>query len=404
MRSLRRWFLPSVLGLLVVAGLVIAFRPQPVPVDLAAVDLGPMTVTVGDDGITRVREVFLISAPLPGRLLRIDGEVGDAVTAGDTVLGRILPTDPAFLDPRRRSEQEAAVRAAEAAMGLEEAEVERLAAELEYAEAEHRRALALFERDTVAESYLERRRLEERSAAAALSTAQARLRVRQSELEAAQAALMEPSSDSRLAGAHDAASYPVVAPIAGRILQVLQESESVVAAGTPLVEIGDPRDLEVVVDLLSEDAVQVVAGADAYIEQWGGAPLSGRVRRVEPFGFTKVSALGIEEQRVNVIIDFVDPPEAWATLGHGYRVDVRIVLWQSDSVLRVPVGALFRHQGDWAVFIANQDHARLRNIQIGHMNDEHAEIVGGLEDGNRVVLHPSDRIHDGVGITPRQPG
>ncbi|MDH3969724.1 MAG: HlyD family efflux transporter periplasmic adaptor subunit, partial [Rhodospirillales bacterium] len=197
----------------------------------------------------------------------------------------------------------------------------------------------------------------------------------------------------------------VRAPVDGCVLRLVQESEAVIAAGAPLVEIGDPRDLEVVVDLLSRDAVRIREGAEVAIDEWGGeAAVKGRVRRIEPTGFTKVSALGIEEQRVNVIIDFTDPPARWQSLGHGYRVEAHIVVWQSEDALKVPVSALFRYGEDWAVFVLTEGRARLRRVVVGHRNSLAAEVLDGLEEGERVVLYPSDRVSDGVTVTARPPG
>ena len=393
------WY--AVVALAVVAGLVYAFLPQPVPVDLAPIEKGELVVTIDGDGRTRVREVYVVSAPVPGHVLSIDRHVGDAVVANETVLATIEPTDPAFLDRRARAQAESVAKAAEAAFALAEAEQARAVAELEFAEAELARAERLATRGAVSQRDLDRAKLTVRTAKAALATAEATVEIRRFELESARAGLIEPGasggeSDGRLC------CVDVVAPVSGRVLHVVHESESVVVAGTPLVEIGDSRDLEVVVDLLSSDAVRVAQGDEVAIEDWGGRDaLSGRVRHVEPTGFTKVSALGIEEQRVNVLIDFTDPPERWRDLGHNYRIEAHIVVWRGEDVLKLPLGALFRDGDRWAVFVAESGRAQLRHVEIDHSNGRQAQITAGLSDGDTVILHPSDLIMDGVRIVPR---
>lgn len=300
-------------------------RPQPVPVDFVVVARGPLTVSVVDEGETRVKEVFVVSAPVAGVMQRIDLEPGDPVVAAQTVVARIRPTDPTILDVRTEAEARAAVRAAEAAREHAEATVESATAELEFARAELERFRGLAANNTIAQNQLDDAVRRERRASAALAEARAQLAMRVYELDRARAALLGPGSQH--APTDDCACVSVYAPVSGEVLRVLQESESVVAASTPLIEIGDPRELEIVVDLLSADAVRVRAGQRVLVENWGRPePLNGVVQRVEPFGFTKISALGIEEQRVNVVIDFTDPPERWERLGHGYRVEPRIIL------------------------------------------------------------------------------
>jgi HlyD family secretion protein len=399
--SRRRTFLASLAGLLVGAGLLYAFWPQPVPVDLVVVTRGALTVTVDEEGETRVADVYVVSAPVAGRMLRIEGEVGDAVTAQETVVATLQEAEPAFLNTRDRRQAEAEVKVAAAAQALAQAQVERAEAELEFARSDLKRAQGLAPGETISERTLDRAKLDVKTGVAALASARAELQVRESELETARAALIEPGVDPTT-GARAGCCVELRAPVSGRILRILDESEKVVEAGTPLLEIGDPDDLEVVVDLLSQDAVRVEPGALVLIEDWGGGGvLHGRVQRVEPYGFTKVSALGIEEQRVNVIIDFVDPAAARRALGHGYRVMARIVVWQGDDVVILPVGALFRRGDAWAVFVDEGGRAREREVVIGHRNSLHAEVVDGLQPGEAVVLHPSDRIAEDVRIVAR---
>jgi HlyD family secretion protein len=400
-RTLRRSLLWGVLLLIVIAGLAIAFWPRALSVDLAATVAAPLQVTINEEGETRVKDVYLVSAPLAGRSLRTALDVGDNVLAGRTVVARIHPQDPTLLDLRSQRAAEAEVKAAEAALALANAELDRARAEQRFAQSEYARVSRLFERGTAAERTLDSARLEVSTKRAAVASAQAAIEVKGFDLETAKARLISPDlarneNDSRCC-------VEVLAPVSGSVLNIFQESETVVAAGAPLLEIGNPGQLEVVAELLSSDAVQVEKGAPVLIEDWGGGmTLSGRIQRIEPYGFTKVSALGIEEQRVKVVIDFLDPPEAWQRLGHGYRVEVRVVTWQNDSVLQVPISALFRDGTDWAVFVADEGQARLRHVELGHLNDEAAEVLAGLTEGEWLVLHPSDQVSDGKRIVSRK--
>lgn len=382
------------------AGLAWLFQPQPVPVDLTSVERGAMRVTVDEDGRTRIRDVFVVSAPVAGVKQRITHKVGDTVAANDTIIASIVPTDPAFLDPRSEKEAQATVKAAQAALEFANADVRRAEAEFSYAQSELQRARRLATSGNISESALDRAEREMRIRQAALEEAQAQLAIRTFELERARASL-EPPSAAREQRA-DCDCVHVYSPVSGRILRILKESESVIPAGTELVEIGDPGNLEIVVDLLSADAVKVAPGQEVVINDWGGDhPIAGVVRRTEPYGFTKISALGIEEQRVNAVIDITTPREQWQSLGHGFRVEVRIVLWQADDALQVPLSALFRQGEDWAVFKVDDGAAETRIVRIGRRNDTAAQIVDGLDEGDRIVLHPSGRVGDGTRVVQR---
>jgi HlyD family secretion protein len=358
-----------------------------------------MEVTVEDEGKTRVRHVYTVSAPITGRVLRTPRHVGDPVVADDTVVAVMQATAPGFLDVRSREELQAALGAADAAVGFAEHEVQRIEAALEFAQGELERALALARRDVIATKALDKARVDVETNGHALASAKAQLAVRRGERASIAARLIDPSTDS--APTDVAWSIQLRAPVSGRILEIHQESEAVVLAGTPLIDIGDPDELEVVVDLLSTDAVQVEVGARVRIDGWGGSSIEGRVSRVDPAGFTKVSALGIEEQRVRTIIDLAEPPEAWSRLGHDFRVIVHISLWRAEDALTVPVAALFRGAGGWAVFAVRDGRARTTIVEIGRRNNRTAEVLGGLSAGDRLVLHPSDRITDGVAVTAR---
>ncbi len=383
-------------GVVLVAAIGWSFLPRPVPADFAQVERGALVVTVQDEGYTRVREVYTVSAPVGGRLLRVEAEPGDPVAIGET-LANILPSDPAFLDARSQGEAEAARQAAEALLVFANAEVTRAEAEMEFARTEMTRITTLAERGTVSQGAVDRAELQLRSAEAALSTARANVRARIAERDAAAARLMEPGDDGIARGVVDLTS-----PIEGRVLRRLQESETVLLPGAPILELGDPRDLEIVAELLSTDAVRISEGAAATIEAWGGqGSLNARVRLIEPTGFLKISALGVEEQRVNVVLDLVDPPQDWTSLGHGFRVEPRIEIWRGNNEIIVPVAALFRTPDGWACFVEERGRARLRIVELGRSNGINAQILSGLEPGETLVLYPSDRITDGVQVRGR---
>ncbi|PVV15998.1 MAG: efflux transporter periplasmic adaptor subunit [gamma proteobacterium symbiont of Ctena orbiculata] len=391
----------SLLGLILAAILVWAFIPKPIPVDLLTLEPGKMTVTVDEEGETRVRDVFVLSAPISGRALRIDAEVGDEVMAEQTKIAEIEPTDATLLDPRSEAQARADIRAAEANLVLAEASVKEARVELNFANSELKRARKLRADAVMSERGLEDAERTFRTRQAALETVIATRQARQAELERARAQLISPT-EARVRG-DECPCVPIRSPVDGCILKILHKSEGVVSAGEPLVEIGDPGDLEIVADLLSSDAVKVEQGQQVIIDNWGGAKsLAGVVRRVEPFGFTKVSALGIEEQRVNVIIDFTSPKTEWSRIAHGYQVDVRIVLWQGNDVLKLPLTALFREGDRWAVFVEQGGKASMRKVNLGRRTGLEAEILSGLAAGESVVVHPGDKITEGVGIEARE--
>ncbi len=385
---------------LVAFALMGAFWPRATVVDLEAIEAGPMMLTVGDEGETRVVDVFLVSAPVDGRLRRIEAEAGDWVVAGETLIAEVEPTESQLLDPRTEAEARAQLSAAESAASLAEAELQKAEAELRFAESELARSRELASKGTISERDLEASEREFDTGRAALGVARANMQVRRYELARAQAQLMSPSEMAEQRQSCEC--LELNSPVDGRVLRVLRESEGFVRAGENLVEIGNPERLEIVVDLLSIDAVKIKPGYAAIVENWGGEnELRAQVRRVEPLGFTKISALGIEEQRVNVILDIVSPAEEWAALGHGYQVDVRVVLWEGDSVLKAPLTALFRQGADWAVFVDQDGKARLRIVEVGNMTSSSAEVLSGLEAGERIVVYPGEGIADGVKIASR---
>jgi HlyD family secretion protein len=391
-----------------VAGILWLAWPAPVGVDLATVSTGPMEVTVDDEGKTNVRHVYTVSAPIAGKVLRISHpfgkggisrHVGDEVIANDTVVAVMQPTTPGFVDLRSRQEIEAAVAAADGYVKYTESEVRRLEAAVDFYRNELARAQTLSRTQTISAQALDKAKFDVESNEAALTSARAQVEVWQSIRRSLAARLIDPSSGAT--EADPICCVQIRAPVTGRVLKIVQESEAVVQAGTPLIEVGDPLDLEVVADLLSSDAVQIVPGSSVWIDGWGGRPIHGRVTRVDPAGFLKVSALGVEEQRVRITIDFADPPDAWSRLGHDYRVMVHVTVWKGEQVLSIPVGALFRRGDEWAVFAVKSGRARSTVIKIGHRNSRTAEVLSGLAEGDRVILHPSDRVREGTAVSQR---
>jgi HlyD family secretion protein len=390
-----RKHLRLIVAVLVVLGIVAAAMwPESLEVDAATVDRGPMQVTIDEDGETRVRDRFVVTATVSGRLARIELEPGDRVVRGKTVVARLSPAQSPLIDPRSSAELTAAVEAERAAVGQAQAERERAAAALARARSNLRRQEELDKASLISREVLELAQTDVRTGEEALRAAEFAVSRAENELRLARARLLSPAASGR--------EVAIVAPVDGVVLKRLHESETVVPVGEALLEIGDPERLEIVADLLSTDAVRVKPGADVIIEQWGGGqPLHARVRRVEPSGFMKVSALGVEEQRVNVLVDFVDPASAARALGDNYRVEVRIVMWKEDDVVRVPVGCLFRRGDGWAAFVIEDGTARIREVQLGQRNETFGQIVDGLAPGQLVVLHPPDTLTDGLRVKVR---
>ena len=400
-----------ILAVLVVLAIVaMAMWPESMEVDVASVERGVLRVTIDEEGETRVRQRFVVSAPVSGRLQRIELEPGDRVIRGQTVLARLLPAESPLLDPRTRAELTAAVEASRAAMGQAQAERDRAATALDRARTTLLRRQELAKGGAIARDDVDAAETAVQAAAEAARAAQFTVERTEYELQLARARLQAPASSGR--------TVEIIAPVDGVVLRRLRESEAIVPPGEPLLEIGDPSRIEIVADLLSTDAVRVPAGAPVLIEQWGGPePLHGRVRRVEPSGFMKVSALGVEEQRVNVVIDVNDVPalegrsertepgpgaDMARRLGDGYRVEIRVVEWEQSDVVKVPVGSLFRRGDQWAVFVVENGIARVQQIQLGHRNDVEAQITAGLSPGQTVVLHPPDTLTDGARVRMRE--
>ncbi|MFO0577784.1 MAG: HlyD family efflux transporter periplasmic adaptor subunit [Polyangia bacterium] len=397
-RVVWRWIkrvLYSLLGLGVVAAIVVAWLPKPVSVEVATVVRGPMRVTVDEDGQARIKDRYVVSAPLAGSLARIELDPGDGVALGQ-VLARIAPLQPALLDTRAKASAQARLAQSLAAQLQSAAQLERAQTSAESARSERERAQRLYERDAGSRQALEQAEITERRTTAEVESQRFGTRVAKFEVEMARAALL------RLPGSGKTPSQlEVPSPVAGRVLKVQHKSEGVVQPGTPLLEVGDPATLEIVVDVLTSDAARIVPGAQVTLDRWGGAAIQGKVRRVEPSAITKLSALGVEEQRVNVLIDLTSPRAAWAQLGDGYRVEAHIVVWEGADVVRVPASAPFRHREGWALFRIVDGLARLTAVELGQRTNREVEIAKGLASGEIVILHPSDKVRDGVKVVPR---
>jgi len=367
-------------ALLLIVTLTWLAWPRPLSVETAVIDRGTVRTEVVDEARTRMHDVFIVSAPVTGELQRIELEPGDAVERGQ-VVAVIAPADPALLDARVAAEADAGIASARAALAAAEAD-------LELARGAQRRTATLFERGFASEAARD-------NADAAWRAARASLNARRADLTRARAAAGAPTARARRA-------TPVPSPASGRILRVLQQSETIAIAGAPLLEIGDPSQIEIAADFLSQDVVGMQAGASAAIENWGGeTPIPARVFRIEPYARTTISALGVEEQRVTVILHLLDPDSA-PPLGHGFRVDARVVVNQEDAVVRVPTDALVRDGEVWAVFVIRSGRARLTRIEIGDGGGEYRAVRNGLSPGDRVVLFPGDAFADGASVTPRR--
>jgi HlyD family secretion protein len=393
----RRLFVITV-GVLVLLLLAYGFLPKPVPVDVVKASRGPKRVTVEEEGKTRVKDRFVISAPVPGYMRRIALDVGDPVKKGQKV-AELEPLWSTVLDTRSRAEAEAAVSAAQASLNAAEEKERAAAADAEYAKQRLERSKKLYDGGYIAKDSLDQAESDARRAEAIQLSAGAAVNAARADLERALAVLIHSAAGE----AENAAErVSVCSPVSGRVLKRHRESAGVVNSGDALLDVGNPRNLEVYAEILSADAVKIKQGTPVLFERWGGdTTLEGRVRVVEPAGFTKVSSLGVEEQRVNVIVDFTSPADIWQGLGDGYRLDASFIIWEGKDVLQVPASALFRAGDGWAVFTVVNRRARLRAIEVGHRNGLTAEILSGLTEGEMVITHPDDSIRDGTRVRLR---
>lgn len=391
----RRLFLAAI-AIFIAVGLFYGFRPQPVAVDLGAAGRAPLRVTVEQEGKTRVKDRYVISAPVAAYAQRIDFEVGDSVEQGAPVV-RLEPMPAEVLDPRQQAAAEARVAAAQAAVKAAQQNVDAAKAGADLAQKELQRIKKLHADGHIGQDAVDKAVAEAERSRAQLRSAQFAVDTARYDMEAAQTAL-------RYAAQPASSKEPIMvrAPVAGRVLKIPRKSEGVVAAGQALMEIGDPHALEVEVDVLSADAVRLHPGTKVEFERWGGdGKLEGKVRVVEPVGFTKVSALGVEEQRVWVIVDFTSPASQWQSLGDGYRVEASFILWEGNDVLQVPASALFREGDGWALFVVQGEKAVKREVKVGQRNGLRAQIVSGINAGDSVIVHPDDQVKDGVRVAVR---
>ncbi|AOS43364.1 Putative efflux system component YknX [Lacunisphaera limnophila] len=377
-----RW-IPYILGAGLVVLIVIGLRPQPVTVETARVVTGPLRATVSEEGKTRIKQRYVVAAPVSGQLRRIAFKPGAEVEAGVTIVAVIDPLPASPLDERNRA-------LAEARRDSTAAVLERSRTSQELARKELGRIEQMFNAGTISPQELESAKMRENIAARDVASAEGALKQVEAELAV-----------TGTAGASASAPVEVRANATGRVLHVFQESARAVMQGTPLLEIGDPSDLEVIVEMLSRDGAAIAAGAPVALEQWGGpAALEGRVRLVEPAAFTKYSALGVEEQRVNVVVDITSPRETWRSLGDNFRVEARVITWESDRALKVPVSGIFRSGRDWAAFVVRGGAAKLVPVQAGKSSGAEIQVTEGLQEGDEVILYPGDRIKDGQRVKP----
>ena len=379
-RRPRRW-LPYAGAVLLVAFIVVGFLPKAAPVETARVTIGKLRSTINEEGKTRIRQRYIVSAPVAGQLRRIPFKAGAGLESTQTVVAIIDPVRPALLDARTRT-------LAEARRDSAAAQLERARAQHKFAHNELTRNEKLFKENTLSPQEFETVQWRETAASRELAAAEAALRQAEAELlEFNQpAGAIRPPIELR-------------SPVCGRVLKVFEESTRAVAVGTPLVEVGDPTDLEVIIETLSRDGAMVKAGTPVELEQWGGPePLKAKVRFVEPAAFTKVSALGVEEQRVYVVADLITPVSERGNLGDNFRVEARIITWQNDRALKVPSGGVFRFAGQWHAYVVVDGRARMRAVKVGHASETETEVLEGLKEGDEVILYPGDRIKDGLRI------
>jgi HlyD family secretion protein len=362
--------------------------PKPVPVETGRAVIGTLRASIDEEGKTRIKQRYVVSAPVSGLLRRIPFKAGAEVKADETVLAVIEPLPPAMLDARARA-------SAEAKRDTAAANLDKARANNNFATSELGRAERLFGNKTISIEELESAQM--RAASAAKEQLAAESALRQAEAELVE---FSPVTDS---SSTNASCLPreIKAPASGRVLKVLEENARIIAAGAPLVEIGDPADLEVVVEVLSRDGAAIPPGAKVEFYQWGGTqPLVGRVRLVEPAAFTKVSALGVEEQRVNVVADLITPPEDRRTVGDNFRVEAKIIVWEATDALKVPAGAVFRQGEQWATFVVVDGRAQLRPLRLGRSSTTESQVLQGLKTGDEVILYPGSRVHDGERVRP----
>lgn len=383
-----------------IGALAFALKPQILKVDIVTVNRGDLYIAIEGEGKTRIHDIYTVSAPIDGRITRIESNAGDIVIAGETVIANMFPANPTFLDKRSETQAQADVDGANAALALASSRVRQANAKLTLDKSELNRATELYQSNMISEAAIEKARIRLAVQEAELETARANEELMHSRLKAAQARLLQPENNKDTQ--NSTCQICIHSPVDGRVLRILHKSEGIVPVGTPLVEVGDLKDLEVVIEMLSTNAVKIEVGDQALIKRWGGAQdIAARVKVIEPSGFTKISALGVEEQRVNVVLSFTDPIGKWQNLGDAFRVEAAIVIDKSEDTLMVPLSALFRENGIWSVFKVEEETAVLTNISVNKRNERFAEVSAGLLEGDKVIIHPSNKIMDGVKVAQR---
>lgn len=388
----------AITAVMIIGLLVWGYWPQAILVEMATAKLAPLTITIEEEGRTRVIDRYIISAPVDGVACRVQLNVGDSVEKDQVLLG-ITPLESQVLDPRSRAQAQAQVEAARSALQAAKEQARSASSLAQFADTELKRLQPLAEKQIISREVFDKATTEAQTTAAAKRSADFNVEVARYELQAAKTVLEYTAGSSVEA----AERVPVRSPITGKILKLVRECEGPVRTGEPLLEVGDPAALEVEVDVLSADAVKIKPGMKVLFDRWGGdQPLQGTVRIIEPVGFTKISALGVEEQRVLVISDFSSPAEQWQRLGDGYRVEAQFILWHEEDVLQVPASSLFRYQDGWAVFVANGKTAERRAVKVGQRNGLIAQILDGVKEGETVINHPNDQVEDGSRVEARQ--
>lgn len=385
---------------IVIALLVFAFIPEKSQVDLISVEKGNLTVSVEGEGKTRIHDIYTIYTPIEGRVTRIESNAGDSVIAGKTIIANMYPANPAFLDKRSEIQAKADINGAEAALELASSRVRQAQAQLKFDQSEYKRAQELFKNNMISTAELERVEIKLTMQKAEKDTSVANRTLMESRLKVAQAELLQPDITSDIGS--ETCQICIYSPVDGHVLRILHKSESIIPAGTALVEIGDPKDLEVNIEMLSTNAVKVKVGDKAFIKRWGGIEnLTARVKVIEPSGFTKISALGVEEQRVNVILSLTEPYEKWQSLGDAFRVEAEIIIEDIKNINKVPLSALFRQNSKWSVLKVIDGEVVLQAVMVGKRNNLFAEITQGLTIGEQVIIHPNNNIEVGMSVIQR---
>lgn len=383
-----------------IALLVFAFIPEKIQVDLISVEKGNLTVSVEGEGKTRIHDIYTIYTPIEGRVTRIESNAGDSVIAGKTIIANMYPANPAFLDKRSEIQAKADINGAEAALELASSRVRQAQAQLKFDQSEYKRAQELFKNNMISIAELERVEIQLTMQKAEKDTSLANRTLMESRLKVAQAELLQPDITSDIES--ETCQICIYSPVDGHVLRILHKSESIIPAGTALVEIGDPKDLEVNIEMLSTNAVKVKVGDKAFIKRWGGIEnLTARVKVIEPSGFTKISALGVEEQRVNVILSLTEPYEKWQSLGDAFRVEAEIIIEDIKNINKVPLSALFRQNSKWSVLKVIDGEVFLQAVMVGKRNNLFAEITQGLTIGEQVIIHPNNNIEVGMSVIQR---